>query len=243
MSNQHVKSATHEYVVAGPTAGRPDTLLKAHNVSDGLWDIFRGKKVLARVAARSRGSRELELVSGKVNLESAKDAIFILDLELKQQRDAKKLVLPESMSRPKSQRVVLIPQVIVTLAPDGTLQAELPSGGSVRRVVSLRKDAETSLKRILQEQLEGNISIGQDGAPTEAQVRHWQDHQMFPNPRCPFCLSEGLIKGTPKRQQRSQLISKSKDVEIRRLTAVVKRKRGEAIRISTDRVNVEDLDL
>ena len=67
-----------------------------------------------------------------------------------------------------------IPQVIVTLSPQGHLQAELPGANGSRRRVDLRADsAVKTLTRILQGQLQSKVEIGLDGAPTQAQVRHW----------------------------------------------------------------------
>lgn len=238
----HSKSSTHEYIVRGAQPQRPETLLRAHNVSPGIWDIFRGKKVLARVT-RPAGSKRITLDSGHCNLEAAADAIFILELETKQAQAQALKVTPPTLTRPKSERVIKTPQVIVTLDPQGNLQAELPAGPGARRVISLRHDAEQSLKRILQQQLEGNIAIGQDGSPTRHQVWHWESHQEFPDARCAHCQAEGRIRGTSKRTQRHTIISKSKDVEIRRLAAVTKRKRGQAITVSTNTLTAEDLGL
>lgn len=179
-------------------------------------------------------------------LEDAKDALFLFDTEMKRERKAKLKQVPSVLLEPKASRVVQVPQVIVTLNPQGGLSIELPAGPGARRKIELREGEEgDTLRRVLQEQMNGNISIGQDGAPTRAQVYHWEHHlDGAPSPRCSFCLSEGLIRGTPKRIMRKTIISKSKDVEIRKIAPQApKRKRGEALVVSTKQVNVEDLDL
>lgn len=227
---------------------KPDTMLRAHQWPSTppveTWEIRRGKKVLA-IVKRVGQKGELVIDSGKVDLENAKDAIFIAELEAAQVRRERLKVVPPALQAPKSARVVQVPQVIVTLNAQGGLNVELPAGPGARRKVELRPGHEgETLRRVLQEQMEGNISIGQDGAPTKQQVYHWEHHlDGFPSPRCSFCLSEGLIRGTPKRVMRKTIITKSKDVEVRRIAPVMKRKRGEAIVVSTTRVNVEDLDL
>jgi hypothetical protein len=240
-------SATREYITHGATMTKPDTLLRAHQKPSTppveVWEIRRGKKVLGTV---ERIGKVVSLGSGRVDLENAKDAIFIAELEAAQVRRERLKIVPDTLKAPKSSRVVQTPQVIVTMNANGGLNIELPSGPGARRKVELRAGFEgETLRRVLQEQLEGNISIGQDGAPTKAQVYHWEHHlDGFPSPRCSFCLSEGLIRGTPKRQLRKVIISKSKDVEVRRMLPQVKpRKRGESAVISTNRLNVEDLDL
>lgn len=98
----------------------------------------------------------------------------------------------------------VVPQLIITLSPsqDG-LQAELPGSSGSRRVVSFRQNdfAEDCL-RILQGLARSTVQIGEDGAPTQAQVRHWERHELFPDPRCPFCRAEG--RAAPIRQPKTR---------------------------------------
>jgi hypothetical protein len=126
-----------------------------------------------------------------------------------------------------------LPQVIVTLAPNGTLIAELPGPNGARRQVALgsgfRKDmgrdpvplVEESLTRILQGQLASRVEIGLDGAPTQAQVKHWERHEIWADPTCRFCIAE---RGLHPRQKpkavadKPVVVSKSNGVEIRRLS-------------------------
>jgi hypothetical protein len=92
-----------------------------------------------------------------------------------------------------------LPQVIVTLAPNGRLIAELPGPNGARRKVDLTGDCEATLQRILQGQLRNRVEIGLDGAPTAAQVKHWERHAIWADPTCPFCISErGLKPGKPR---------------------------------------------
>lgn len=84
-----------------------------------------------------------------------------------------------------------IPQVIVTLSPSGDLQAELPGPNGSRRVVPLLPGQQMdTLLRILVAQRDGQLSVGEDGAPTMAQAIHWQRHAIFRDPACPFCAAE-----------------------------------------------------
>ena len=85
-----------------------------------------------------------------------------------------------------------MPQVLITLSPSGNLQAELPGANGARRVVPIR-DLE-SIERMLRGQLSAHYEIGEDGAPTSRQVRHWERHDVFADPQCPFCIAEGRIK-------------------------------------------------
>lgn len=122
-----------------------------------------------------------------------------------------------------------VPQVIVTLTPDGLLAVELPSRGPTRHKVELRTgNAEAALRVILEAQARGEYEIGQDGAPTQAQVKHWERHAMWPDDRCRFCIAEGRVaNGGRKRVRKSQLIAQTAvregKIEIRRLTEVRKR--------------------
>lgn len=251
-------SATHEYITHGATMSKPETLLRAICTSPAgalneTFNLMRGKKVIAQLVRRDK---QVELQANEHTshlnskrlaslLEDAKDALYVFDADRAQVKRDKLKLVPDALLQPKSARIVQVPQVLVTLTPEGGLFIELPAGPGARRKVELREGEEgATLKRILSEQRAGNISIGQDGAPTSAQVHHWEHHlDGQPSPRCSFCLSEGLIRGTPKRQLRKQIISKSKDVEVRRILAVQKKKRGEASVTITKQVNVEDLDL
>ena len=72
----------------------------------------------------------------------------------------------------KRQSAVRIPQIIITLSPQGDLQAELPWAGG-RRIIQLgnthgskRDEAiETTLRRMLEAQRDQRVIVGEDGAP------------------------------------------------------------------------------
>jgi hypothetical protein len=114
-----------------------------------------------------------------------------------------------------------LPQVIVTLAPNGTLIAELPGPNGARRQVPLGKNPGETLVRILQGQLNSRVEIGLDGAPTQAQVKHWERHEIWADPTCRFCIAE---RGLHPRQKpkavadKAVVVSKSDGVEVRRLS-------------------------
>lgn len=118
-----------------------------------------------------------------------------------------------------------LPQIILTLAPGGELKAELPGANGARRQILLQGPAEeqiSALRRILQGQLASSVEIGLDGAPTEAQARHWQRHsEAWGDPNCKFCLAEGRFDGGRNRSRRkvielAQNGQGSEQVKIRR---------------------------
>lgn len=85
-----------------------------------------------------------------------------------------------------------IPQVIITLSPEGVLQAELPYSGGRRHVPIEHLD---DIRRILSAQLRPHEStIGLDGSPTSGQVRHWDRHENrdIKDPDCPWCIANEL---------------------------------------------------
>lgn len=58
------------------------------------------------------------------------------------------------------------------------------------------------LLRILQAQLNSNSRLGEDGAPTEQQVKHWKKHSgIWGDPTCPFCISEGKFEPGKNRER------------------------------------------
>jgi hypothetical protein len=114
-----------------------------------------------------------------------------------------------------------LPQVIVTLAPNGTLIAELPGPNGARRQVPLGPQPGPTLLRILQNQLSNRTEIGLDGAPTQAQVKHWERHEIWADPTCRFCIAERGLHPRQKPKATTQkpvVVSKSNGVEVRRLS-------------------------
>lgn len=111
------------------------------------------------------------------------------------------------------------PQVIVTLSPQGGLVVELPGANGGRHRVELRHGAEgEDLRRILEAQLGQRCQLGEDGSPTQAQVKHWEQHGVFADERCPFCIAEGRTTG-PKRQRqpRAVVLTEWAGVKVRRV--------------------------
>ena len=80
--------------------------------------------------------------------------------------------------------------IALSLAPDGTLQIDLPDSGG-RSIPILRDEfALPLIRRMLASQANGDTAIGLDGAPTRQQVWHWQRHATITDSRCPFCRAE-----------------------------------------------------
>lgn len=114
-----------------------------------------------------------------------------------------------------------VPQVVVALDALGQLVVELPGPMATRRKVVMRRgEVETTLVRILEHQMVGEIEIGTDGAPTQQQVTHWERHQVWPQASCRFCLAEGRITAAaPRNKQRVE--RRADGVEIRRFAPKV----------------------
>lgn len=112
-----------------------------------------------------------------------------------------------------------VPQLLLTLTPQGELAVELPGHQATRRQVVLRTaEAGASLLRMLEAQARQQCEIGLDGAPTERQVRHWERHETWPDSHCRFCLAEGRAKPdfSPMRAKRRELLYKTPaGVEVR----------------------------
>lgn len=119
-----------------------------------------------------------------------------------------------------------VPQVIVTLSPQGELCAELPINGGRRRVQMAKSEVAETLLRILQSQLTSRIALGEDGAPTQAQVMHWERHGTWADDRCTFCIAEGRTHGRIARQsRRSEILAEYGGVTVRRVAAGKRAKR------------------
>lgn len=112
------------------------------------------------------------------------------------------------------------PQLIVTLTPQGALAVELPGHMATRRQVLLAQgEAGPTLLRMLEAQARDGMEIGLDGAPTQAQVRHWERHSQWPSSSCRFCLAEGRATPDHKRGGKAPIMSTPDGVQVRRLRA------------------------
>lgn len=135
-----------------------------------------------------------------------------------------------------------VPQLILTLTPQGELAVELPGQQATRRQVVLRTgEAGQSLLRMLEAQARDQCEIGLDGAPTIAQVRHWERHETWPDSHCRFCLAEGRASPDygPLRRSRREVIYKTpQGVEVRKIKSGA---RGPSHQSTTK--NPEDLGL
>lgn len=119
-----------------------------------------------------------------------------------------------------------VPQVIVTLSPQGELCAELPINGGRRRVAMRQSEVADTLLRILQSQLVSRIALGEDGSPTQAQVTHWERHGTFADDRCAFCIAEGRTHGRQVRaSRRSEILAEHDGLIVRRVAAGKRAKR------------------
>lgn len=99
------------------------------------------------------------------------------------------------------------PFVKVTISTSGALQAALPGAQGTDRIIELKPGTEAaSLTRILVAQLALHYAIGEDGAPTEVQVRHWERHQVFADSRCPFCLAEGRVTASGRQRGNAPVV-------------------------------------
>lgn len=86
-----------------------------------------------------------------------------------------------------------IPQMMLTLSPNGDIVAEYPTPNGLRRHVEIT-DMDT-IRRILSAQLASRPStIGLDAKPTSAQAKHWQEHlaKNRHDSYCPWCIAREL---------------------------------------------------
>lgn len=115
-----------------------------------------------------------------------------------------------------------IPQIIVSLLPDGQMCVELPGPSASRRKVELREgEVEQTLRRILEHQMLGHVEIGLDGAPTGAQVEHWERHQEWAKNGCRFCMDEGRFVSNGSKRASRRIFKREDGVEVRRIAPKV----------------------
>lgn len=109
------------------------------------------------------------------------------------------------------------PSLVVSLSPDGTLVAEHFTNGGRHSTALKPGEVEASLRRILQAKLRSAVALGEDGQPTQAQVRHWERHDIWKDPQCPHCIAEGLKPQRPRRALQWQEIGSGGQARVRTL--------------------------
>ena len=121
---------------------------------------------------------------------------------MSRKNNARHLPTPEPTKIPRKEpqaaRYVKQPRVFCTLNPETwELSIELP-GPAGRRLVAL--ESIETLREILVQQMSkieamGPSRIGDRDEPTEAQVKHWEEHSRRNehaklHSNCPFCIAE-----------------------------------------------------
>lgn len=134
------------------------------------------------------------------------------------------------------------PHVRISLASSGALQIELPGPNGTARAIGLAYGHEVEIiQRILCAKRDSRIAIGEDGAPTTTQVRHWTQHYMFPSHECAFCIAEGRATSRSHRRQSQSAAPRSVgdgSVTVRRLPP-----RGKHANVARTRTSAEELGL
>lgn len=94
--------------------------------------------------------------------------------------------------------------LIISLSDDGGLQVELPWSltKEFRTIPLTAQGAYNTIHTILTARARSTTNLGSDGAPTQAQVEHWERHAIYRSSTCAFCRAEakamGLRLGTAK---------------------------------------------
>ncbi len=85
----------------------------------------------------------------------------------------------------------MTPQLTLTIANDGSLVIERMLNGNRQQITIAEGELEMVCRRILEAQNRRENSLGQDGLPTESQIRCWENHQSAPSYFCPHCHHDG----------------------------------------------------
>ncbi len=72
---------------------------------------------------------------------------------------------------------------------------------ALSNVISSNDTTTGIISKILDGQVSNKSKLGEDGNPTEQQIRHWEKHSgSFGDPTCPFCISEGRFEKGKNRE-------------------------------------------
>lgn len=103
--------------------------------------------------------------------------------------------------------------VRVKLAPNGKdLTLEFLSEGGLKHDVPVTNPGAlgSTLTSVLQTIRNGRVELGTDGAPTSAQVLHWEKHSSgWPVATCRFCLSASAEKEAKRKARGREMIART----------------------------------
>ena len=139
------------------------------------------------------------------------------------------------------------PELRVRLRPDGGLEFALPGALHIGdRWIPLRQTSTCNpgdtLRRTLQGIASDAMALGEDGAPTRAQVVHWERHHTYPDRRCVFCLAEDPSLHTRENSTNAQWRKLGEGVQVRHCPAGARRgDRPRALQVVASRLEADEL--
>jgi hypothetical protein len=82
------------------------------------------------------------------------------------------------------------------------LQSANSTIAALQNVLSQNDTTTGIISQILEGQLTSKSRLGEDGAPTAQQLRHWEKHSgIWGDPSCPFCIAEGKFEKGKNRER------------------------------------------
>lgn len=116
---------------------------------------------------------------------------------------------------------MVVPQIIITLSPQGLPQAELPGANGSRRVIALSPgQCYDSLRMILLDQQRAHsqqkrAKLDEKGSPSQSWLTHLERHQDWPSDTCPHCQDEGRTLRPSKRKRGDRVLLKRDGIVVR----------------------------
>lgn len=108
---------------------------------------------------------------------------------------------------PKHESITAIGNAIEVLRQVANLDPELQSraneaANNLNTILISDNTFSDIIIRILEAQVQNKVKIGEDGAPTQQQIKHWERHSnIWGDPSCPFCIVEGKFEPGKNREK------------------------------------------
>ena len=166
-------------------------------------------QIIITLSASGQPVIELPGLNGsrrKINLEPKSSSIVAIGIALEVLKDISEIKIDDTIDG--SIRTNAAKAVDLLNQLQGKINRANEAANGLTSTLNSDNTFSDIILRILEAQVSNSNNLGSDGAPTQAQVRHWEKHSgIFGDPSCSFCISEGKFEPGKNREKAIKGIS------------------------------------